>query len=51
MQKKTCIKFCVCCQKYARFNCHGILGIKGPLVTIFGDKSQTLSWFTLTIMY
>ena len=35
--------------KYVKFYFHGILGTKGPPVTIFGDKSQELSWYTLTI--
>ena len=35
--------------KYVRFYFHGILDIKRPLVTIFGDKSQKLSWSILTI--
>ena len=34
---------------YVRYHFHGILGISGPFVTIFGDKSQKLSLLTLTI--
>ena len=36
-------------RKYASFHFQGILGNKGPLVTIFGDKSQKLSRYTPTI--
>ena len=35
--------------KYAIFHCHRIPDIKRPLVTLFGDTSQKLSWCTLTI--